>query len=487
MMQRFVFGFVLAAAKNDGEDALHLLQTRAVESVSYSPDVDMCKIQSPEKILMDPVKNIDESYVMCKQAVGMQNFADRKFAATMCKRGKPCSMRNTLNRKKHYQICLCGVKHGSIPGGPSACNRQQRGYMSACKQPRLIRQLSLVGRSSYSPDGDMCNIQPPDKILMDPVKDIEKSYNLCKQAVGYQNFADRKFIAASCPRGKPCTLRNTINRKKHYQICLCGVKHGSIPGGPNACNRHLRAYASSCKQKMPRLNLEPNLMQHKKELKRQERSLYSPDGDMCKVQSPDKILMDPVKNVDESYNLCKQAVGYQNFADRKFAATFCQRGKPCALRNTLNRKKHYQICLCGVKHGSIRGGPNACSRQLRGYMSACKQPRLIRQLGLVGRSSYSPDGDMCNIQPPEKILMDPVKDIEKSYVMCKQAVGMQNFADRKFISARCPRGKPCSLRNTINRKKHYQICLCGVKHGSIPGGPNACNRQLRTYTSACKR
>merc|ERR1712151_1296701 len=131
-------------------------------------------------------------------------------------------MGNRYNSKKKYQICLCGVKHGSIPS-LAACERFKRSYTSSCRGTRLLEE-----KSSYDPAQDMCKIQSPQVIVMDPVKNVNQNYATCKQAVGMQNLADRRYSASQCQRGKPCALRNRYNSKKKYQICLCGVKHGSI-------------------------------------------------------------------------------------------------------------------------------------------------------------------------------------------------------------------------------------------------------------------
>merc|ERR1719331_551397 len=143
------------------------------------------------------------------------------------------------------------------------------------------------------------------------------------------------------------------------------------------------------------------------------------------------------------------------------------------------------ICLCGVKHRSI-GSLSSCNAKKAAWMRSCKASLL------QDRSSYDPATDMCKIQPPEKILLNPEEsgrgfDIDKDYISCKQAVGMQSLTDRRYASTQgCVRGKPCALRSRLNLKKHYMICLCGVKHGSIAGGPAACNRQKAAWTRNCR-
>merc|ERR1712048_371266 len=208
----------------------------------------------------------------------MQNLADRKYMAPQCPPGKPCALRNRINAKKHYQICLCGVKHGSIDS-LARCERYKKNFGRACRMS-LLETI----KSNYNPAVDMCTPVSPDQVVMDPVKDVNKNYVSCKQAVGMQNLADRKYMAPQCPPGKPCALRNRINAKKHYQICLCGVKHGSIDSLAR-CERYKRNFGRAC-----RMSLLETI-----------KSNYNPAVDICKPVSPNQVVMDPVKDVNKNY------------------------------------------------------------------------------------------------------------------------------------------------------------------------------------------
>merc|ERR1719468_1438219 len=103
----------------------------------------------------------------------------------------------------------------------------------------------------------------------------------------------------------------------------------------------------------------------------------------------------------------------------------------------------------------------------------CCKPKLWRLLVIT-----LPLTDMCKIQRYPTIVQDPDPqfDVNKNYQNCKQANVRQYVIDRSYAKNKgCVRGRPCALRSLYNAKKIYNICKCGVLHGSIPGGASACD------------
>merc|ERR1719468_952477 len=245
---KLVIGWFGAVAAMENDDGLHLLQTKAVDTVGYNPATDMCKIQRYPTIVQDPDPrfNVGKNYQNCKQANVRQYVIDRTFSySNGCVRGKPCSIRSVYNAKKKYNICKCGVLHNSIRGGPGACDGALAAYTRSCRSMRLLQEST-----GYNPATDMCKIQRYPTIVQDPEPrfNVGKNYQNCKQANVRQYVIDRTFSYSNgCVRGKPCSIRSVYNAKKKYNICKCGVLHNSIRGGPGACDGALAAYTRSCR------------------------------------------------------------------------------------------------------------------------------------------------------------------------------------------------------------------------------------------------